>query len=434
MRIGIDGYNLALPQGTGIASYGRTLAGALRGGGHRIEGVFGIDAGAEPHMREVLFFDRLGREVHSTRRQQRREARRITRAALPFVPTRAAVVPLTDRVEHDAFADRLPVFDRLLTSPLLFEVAHRRFRTYRRFVRLRLPDPPEIMHWTYPVPIELVGARNIYTMHDIVPLKLPHTTLDGKEMYRSLLARCIERAAQVCTVSEASRSDIIAEFGVAADRITNTYQAAPPFPGFQARDPASDAAAVGRVLGLEPQGYFLFFGAVEPKKNVGRLIEAFLSLEGDTPLVLVGGKGWQSESELRLLDQGPERTAALSRRVRRLEHLPRGLLLQLIRSARAVVFPSIYEGFGLPVLEAMQLGTPVLTSRTSSLPEVAGDAALLVDPYDVRAIAAGMRALDTDDALRARLARAGPVQAERFAGSRYLERLEDMYARAGRHC
>ena len=98
------------------------------------------------------------------------------------------------------------------------------------------------------------------------------------------------------------------------------------------------------------------------------------------------------------------------------------------------MFPSIYEGFGLPVLEAMQLGTPVLTSSTSALAEVAGDAALLVDPYDTRAIADGLRAIDGDAALRARLGAAGPAQAARFSGEHYAARLEAMYARvlAGR--
>ena len=91
-------------------------------------------------------------------------------------------------------------------------------------------------------------------------------------------------------------------------------------------------------------------------------------------------------------------------------------------------FPSLHEGFGLPVLEAMRLGTPVLTSRTSSLPEVAGPAGLLVDPYDVEAIAGALRALDADEALRDRLAAMGPSQADRFAPARYAERLDAMYA------
>jgi len=112
--------------------------------------------------------------------------------------------------------------------------------------------------------------------------------------------------------------------------------------------------------------------------------------------------------------------------------LSRPLLAKLVRGARAVLFPSIWEGFGLPVLEAMQLGTPVLTSNQGALAEIAGEAALLIDPYDVAAIAAGIRALDGDAALRHRLAVAGPQAAAHFSAQAYRVRLEAMYARTAR--
>ncbi len=101
--------------------------------------------------------------------------------------------------------------------------------------------------------------------------------------------------------------------------------------------------------------------------------------------------------------------------------------MRLVKGAKAVAFPSLYEGFGLPALEAMMVGTPVLTSNTSSLPEVVGDAALQVDPYDTGAIAAALRALDSDADLRARLSHAGLQRAQHFTMDRYQERLSDMY-------
>ena len=433
-RIGIDGYNLAMPNGTGIATYGMTLAQTLRQGGHRIEGVFGLEVGKDPALRETLFFDRLGHGAPQlARKPARRAHRRLVRTALlPWLAPRAMEVPLTGGVARESFAGRLPAFDRLVTSPRLFDLAHRHFATYKRFVRLRMDDPPEIMHWTYPVPVELAGARNIYTLHDLVPLKLPYTTLDTKHAYHALVSACVGRADRICTVSEASRADIVALLGVDPARVANCYQASPVPADILARDPAEDAAMIEGIFGLPPEGYFLYFGAIEPKKNVGRLIEAYLSIDTATPLVLVGARAWRSEQELMLLPQGEEAESGHGRRIAerivRLDHLPRALLLRLIRSARAVVFPSIYEGFGLPVLEAMQLGTPVLTSRTSSLPEVAGEAALLVDPYDPLAIAGALRALDGDPELRARLAAAGPVQASSFSQAAYLQRLEAMYA------
>jgi len=297
-----------------------------------------------------------------------------------------------------------------------------------------MASPPAIMHWTYPLPIRLEGAANIYTLHDLVPLRMPYTTLDAKQAYRKLLAACVAQAAHICTVSDNSRSDIIAEFGLDPERITNCYQASPlPIPD---EDAQADAAMIENIFGLPHRGYFLHFGAIEPKKNIGRLIEAYLSTGLSAPLVLTGGRGWQAQEELRLLVPDDEADTAhgrrMAERIRRLEHLSRPLLAKLIRGARGVLFPSISEGFGLPVLEAMQLGTPVLTSNQGALAEIAGDAGLLVDPYDVAEIAAGIRALDGDAALRDRLAAAGPRAAARFSGDAYAARLDAMYARVAR--
>lgn len=428
MRIGIDGYNLAMPAGTGVATYGLTLARTLTAGGHGVEGVFGLDVGTAPQMREVNFFDLLGREESGskTQRQHRAERRRLVLASLaPWSSAGTLEVPLAGRVLTEDLADRYPPFDRLVSYPRLFALAHRFFDVHRRFLPVRMPNPPAIMHWTYPVPLRLEGARNIYTLHDLVPLRLPYTTLDQKRRYAGIVARCVAEAAHICTVSEASRRDIIDLLGADPERVTNTYQASalPPLV-----DGDADAGIVEGVFGVSPGGYFLFFGAIEPKKNVGRLLEAFLGLRTETPLVIVGARAWQSEGELRLLDAARPggRTGG---HILQLDYLPRALLVKLIRSARAVVFPSLYEGFGLPVLEAMQLGTPVLTSHTSSLPEVAGDAAVLVDPYSVASIAEGLARLDTDAALRTRLSRAARAQAALFTPERYLARLEALYAK-----
>ena len=427
--IGIDGYNLALPNGTGVATYGYMLAKTLQDAGHDVTGLFGVDAGTAPVMREIMFYERLG-QVPPTPHLRRKRTRRILRSALrPFHVRCAVDVPHTARVETANLAERLPPFDRLVTSPDLFDVAHRHFRLYGRFLRLRVQAPPRIMHWTYPLPITLEGAANIYTFHDLVPLRLPYTTLDAKESYRALLAGCIAHGQHICTVSETSRADIASEFGVDPRRITNTYQASPLEIGTS--DATEDAAIVENVFGLPHRGYFLHFGAIEPKKNIGRLLEAYLSTGSAAPLVMTGSRGWRSEDELKLLVPEEEAETVhgrrMAERVRRLEHLPRPLLTRLIRGARAVLFPSIHEGFGLPVLEAMQLGTPVLTSNVGALAEIAGDAALLVNPYDTGAIAEGIRTLDRDEALRARLATAGPVAAARFSISAYQTRLDAMY-------
>ncbi len=424
----IDGFNLSLPRGTGVATYGYNLALAAQGMGLKVDGLYGLRAPFNPKLREIVFYEALGAEGASKVRRWPfkglRELPLLARSKL----ARELPSPGQGQVETSQFAHRLPSFDRLFSSPDLFEMAARHFKRYGLFMHVRVPDPPHIMHWTYPFPIKLDGAKNIYTLHDLVPLRLPFATLDNKRIYQKLLRACIRKGDHICTVSEASRADILRMFKVSEDKVTNTYQAVRLSDSVLETTEQEVEQSVRSIFNLPYKGYFMFFGAVEPKKNVGRLIEAYLSLPTKTPLVIVGARAWGSEAELRLLQKDEiQPFKATFRNIRRIDYLPRGLLMRLVRGAKAVAFPSLYEGFGLPALEAMMLGTPVLTAQTSSLPEVVGDAALTVDPYDVGSIAAGLHALDQDAELRARLSAAGVKQAANYDMLSYQNRLQAMY-------
>jgi glycosyltransferase involved in cell wall biosynthesis len=222
--------------------------------------------------------------------------------------------------------------------------------------------------------------------------------------------------------------------GLPEARVSVTYQAVSLPPALLAVDEQAAATEVEGVFGLEWQDYFVFFGAIEPKKNLARVIEAYLSSGAKSPLVVIGGKGWLDDEETRLLypdlvqvstvHEGVIRRAD---RVRAYEYLPFSLLATLIRGAKGVLAPFLYEGFGLPVLEAMLLGAPVLGSTGGSMPEVAGEAALLVDPYDVGAMRDAIRTLDADTDLRAELSVRGRKQAETFSPEAYQDRLKDLY-------
>lgn len=431
LSIGIDGYNLALPRGTGVATYGFGLAEAIREMGHSTLGVFGVDAGTRAETRELFFYDNVGRERQSeTKRQRRRRTRRELVQMLRGAT--AAEVPMTERVEKRAFAEKLPAFDRLVSLGGLFEIADRRLQHLNSFLTLHIANPPDIMHWTYPVPVRIAGAKNVYTLHDLVPLKLPYTTLDRKDNYHRLIRQCVSVADHICTVSESSRNDILQLFpDVAADKVTNSYQTAPVPSALLDRDPAEDAQFIEGMFGLQHRDYFLFFGALDPKKNLIRIIEAYLTSQSKTPLVIVGARHWGTEQESRVFGGGGIALygGPTAQGIRQLDYLPRSILLRLARGAKAVLFPSLYEGFGLPALEAIRLGTPVISSTTSSLPEVVGDAGLLVDPYDTNAIAEAIRALDTNPAIAQRLIDAGPAQVAKFSEDAYRQRLAAMYAR-----
>ena len=228
-------------------------------------------------------------------------------------------------------------------------------------------------------------------------------TLDNKRYVFRLIQNLVARADHIITVSEYSRRDIMALFNVPEDRITNTYQAVTVPPRALVRPDDEVADEITNLFELDPGNYYLFIGALEPKKNVSRLIDAYAASGSRRPLVVAGGAGWQNKGDLRRINDTrfsnfriAENMISKVKRVRRIPYLPSDQLVTLMRGARAVLFPSLFEGFGLPVLEAMTLGTPVLTSNVTSLPEIAGDAALLVDPFDVSAMAAAIRRLDND--------------------------------------
>jgi glycosyltransferase involved in cell wall biosynthesis len=418
----IDGYNLALERGTGVATYARNLSYACGSLGYRTDLLYGIPSSTakDPFFREVSFFaTQPERAKWSTR-----FARDLHSLTTPFLNPRALSIPVSGRVIIDQFANQMPHFDHIWNVANLFDRAFTLYYAYRLFSTVTGMDRPDLMHWTYPLPIRLKNTKNIYTIHDLVPLRLPYTTLDNRKYYFSLINNLLKRADHIVTVSESSKRDIVDIFGYPEEKITNTYQAVSiPQP---LRDKSDDVVRqeVEGVFNLPYKSYFLFFGAIEPKKNVGRIIEGYLSSQVKEPLVLVGKPAWKADRELRVLSE-----TSHGDRVRRFEYVSFPFLVSLIRGAKAVVFPSLYEGFGLPILEAMLLGTPVLTSDRSSIPEITGDAAIHVDPYDTRAIADALQTLSANDALCADLSAKGRRQAELFSPERYRERVAALYDR-----
>lgn len=426
LRVGIDGFNLSLGKGTGVATYARTLSYALTEMGHPVDVLYGLDvlSSSSDELREVRFFDRLDNAEPSRRAPPfSKQWIRDRKADLRVPPVHE--IAISGRVDLRPFGERLPMFDRLFNAENLFRRAARHFRRTGCLTSIRMEAPPAVMHWTYPLPVRLEGAANVYTLHDLVPLRLPYTTLDDKPYYHRLIDAVCRNADALCTVSEASKKDILSFFPSVEDKLHNTYQSFRTASHISDRTREQCEAEIMADFGLEPASYFMFFGSLEPKKNIGRLIEGFLASGCSRRLVLVGAMAWKSERELRYLDRG-----IAAGRIVSIDYLPERTLFSLLRLARAVLFPSLCEGFGLPVLEAMNFGVPALISREGALPEIGGDAALQTDAYDVDAIASAIFELDHDDALCGRLVAAGWQQAERFNMASYRERLDTLYTSA----
>lgn len=297
MRVGLDGFNLAMARGTGVATYARSLSQAMRSLGRPIDVLYGLDVSkrAPENLRETLFFAALGEGRSGGEAPPSVTLRgAVRRLFLSPWPRDLIEIPVSGRVVADALAHRLPAFDRLFSLPSLFYVADRYFRRFGRFMNVRVPDPPAIMHWTYPLPLRLLGARNLYTIHDLVPLRLPFTSLDDRRCYDRLIRTCLSVGDHICTVSETSRSDIIDLFGADPDGVTNTYQGVNTLEAIDKLDLTQLNFRLGRLFDLQSGSYFLFFGAIEPKKNLGRLIEAYLAADIETPLVIAGPRAWRA--------------------------------------------------------------------------------------------------------------------------------------------
>jgi glycosyltransferase involved in cell wall biosynthesis len=433
-RVMIDGYNLALEKGTGIATYARNLSGHLSELGYPIDLLYGVrsSVGKNALLSEVGFFD------PSTRALSPVEV--VKRLATSPLGTTARQVPITGKVIARHVPGGLPAHERIFNFRNLYTMSRWHFRTYGQFLQTTYENPANIAHWTYPLPIKLKKAANIYTIHDLVPLRLPYATLDNKREFLKTVRKIADTADHIVTVSEVSKRDIVDLLGVEESRVTNTYQAVSLPSYILNRNEDEVRNEVASIFGLEHKKFFLFFGAIEPKKNIGRIIEAYLASQVKYPLVIVGQLVWKNANDLRLLGvpTGGRKAevydptvghATRTSSIVRLEYLPLNLLMSLIRCARSVVFPSLYEGFGLPILEAMQLGTAVITGSEGANPEIAGDGAIIVDPYNVNAISQAIRDIANDDALMRYYEAEGLERAKLFSPERYAERLKSLYTR-----
>jgi glycosyltransferase involved in cell wall biosynthesis len=261
--------------------------------------------------------------------------------------------------------------------------------------------PAHVLPLAHPLP-------SVVTVHDLGYRHFPSTHPASQRRYLDWSTGFSARAAtHVIADSIATQRDLAHFYGVPAEKVTVVY------PGRDERLHAVDPAQVRARYNLASD-YLLHVGTLQPRKNLSRLIAAASSLRAQWPgfqLVLAGQRGWQAGPIL-------EQARAGADFVRLLDYVPDDDLAGLYSGARAFVFPSLYEGFGFPVLEAMACGTPVVCANTSSLPEVAGDAALLIDPLDTAALARGIAWLLAEAPLRASLVAKGLVQVQKFSWQR----------------
>lgn len=283
----------------------------------------------------------------------------------------------------------------------------------------------DLFHTPHYVLPPLTRGRAVVTIHDCIHLMFPQYLPNrlAHAYARTFMWTAAHRSDRVLTVSEASKRDILRFFDIPEQKISVIYNAIDE--RFGVAPPEDEVHRVRERFQLHDE-FVLYAGNIKPHKNLERLIEAFRQVreEGlDHLTLLIIGDEISKYATLRRAVHKHK----LHKHVRFFGYVPHQTLAVLYRLATVFVFPSLYEGFGLPPLEAMASGTPVVTSNVSSLPEVVGDAAVLIDPYDPAAIAAGLRQVITNPALRAELVAKGLARARDFSWPESIRRIRAIY-------
>ncbi|MFQ5812563.1 MAG: glycosyltransferase family 4 protein [Anaerolineae bacterium] len=286
----------------------------------------------------------------------------------------------------------------------------------------------DVLHSPDFIPPFRRNCKSVITIHDLAFLLYPHFLTKESARYYGQIDEAVKRTDHIIADSESTKQDTIRLLGVPEHKITVIYLSASPI-----YRPVNDQAILEQTKSKYhiTSDFILFVSTVEPRKNLPALLKAYRQLldsyKAEVKLVVVGRRGWLSEEVLALVDE-----LKLTNDVLFLGRVPVEDLLHLYNAAQLLVQPSFYEGFGLPPLEAMACGTPVVVSNVSSLPEVVGDAGLLVDPEDVSELTVAIWRVLTDQALRAELIAKGLKRAQCFSWEKTALQTLELYRRVGK--
>jgi glycosyltransferase involved in cell wall biosynthesis len=348
-------------------------------------------------------------------------------------------------IEALAEIDQINRYTLYVTKPAAIERFHQRWpnfsvrRTLPHTPLVRIPltlsrelrrHPVDVLHVQYTAP-PFAPCPVVTTIHDLAFEHLPETFNRRSWMQMRLtVRRTARRAAEIITVSEYSRADISRTYGIAPELITVTPEAA-GLPFF----PVSDETELKRIresYGIQ-ENYILSLCSIQPRKNLVRLIEAYSCLRGGRSggklpqLVLAGKRGWLDSETFRAAEQ-----SAFGKEIVFTDYVPENDLAGLYSGAICFVYPSYFEGFGLPVVEAMQCGVPVIAGNRTSLPEVIGDAGVLFDPFDTQSLVRALETMIDDSQYREGLRSKGLKRAATFNWKTTARLTLEVYERAAK--
>jgi glycosyltransferase involved in cell wall biosynthesis len=281
-----------------------------------------------------------------------------------------------------------------------------------------LHDTTGMMPFLFP----MGKTRLLTTIYDVIPWSHPGISTKWDTLiYRYWHPHIVPRVDAIATISETSRNDIVRHLPIAAEKVHNVYSGITS--NYQPASP--ETVTLTKTRYQLPERYILYVGNLEERKNLQRVLYAYKQLKEEGlphKLVLVGPQKWKYEGIFKVTTELRLENDVIFTGYISVDDLP-----ALYSGADVFVYPSLYEGFGLPVLEAMACGTPVVTSNISSLPEIAGDAALLVDPYNIQQIVSAIRQILLDHQIQADLRQRGVEQAKKFTWNQTASQIIDVY-------
>jgi glycosyltransferase involved in cell wall biosynthesis len=282
----------------------------------------------------------------------------------------------------------------------------------------------DIFHGAEPM-LPPTAKPQIATLYDLSYKRFPQFFERSVLQWNSYVQRSVKEASMIIVPSENTKNDILQLFHISEEKIIVVY-----LPVSEQFSPVKSEhdETMKRRYGLA-EDFILFTGTMEPRKNIPFIISGFERLQKNHPdlqLVLAGKKGWLSDEIFKSMDRSPSR-----QKIKYLDFVSEDDLSSLYRSALCFVYPSIYEGYGLPVLEAMASGTPVITSKSSSLGEIAGDAALLIDPLQIDELVSAMEMIYSDQSLRNSLKTKGIDRVKQFSRKNAVDKVLNIYQSIG---
>jgi glycosyltransferase involved in cell wall biosynthesis len=426
-KILIDTRNLSLLDGTGIATYARNLAYIIKDLNYEVGLLLDRKKNFQKNekLNEINFYDDKSYDTFFKYFKN-------LKSFLPYFNNKYFNLNKDKVINTDYFRNFYPFYNFLANSNNIIEISRIKFSLYRQLTNLipnnKINDCIDIYHSTSPLPLLLKGKINICTIHDIIPLEYPYFSDDNKKNYYQLIKKILKNYNHIISVSDVTKKSLINFFDIEEKKITTTYQSVHIPENIKSLDIKSENFSLFLDnFSLKAKNYFIVYGTIERRKNILKIISSFLSIPNKNfKLVIIGKLGHYADKELETLSD--LKNNKLNKRILFFNYLKRDILLNLIKGSKAIINTSFAEGFGLQLLEGMNLGVPVIASNIRAHQEIGGDASLYVDPASEEQITKAMIDIIDNEQLVNQLVDKGYKQSKLFTKEIVQSKVASVYS------